>query len=94
MTRGRGLDSDALASLGTPFCITREGRTGPGVHLAREGAEPHAGALTFASERAEGIVAAVSQGCEGQEQRAPRPLRDGATERVATAYPPVCEHDN
>ncbi len=60
---GPGLDSDALAKLGTPFYTTREGGTGLGVHLARQGAEQHGGALTFASAPGEGTVATLRLPC-------------------------------
>ena len=61
---GPGLDSDALAKLGTPFYTTREGGTGLGVHLARQGAEQHGGSLTFTSARGEGTVATLRIPCE------------------------------
>ena len=57
---GAGLDADALARIGTAFYTTRAGGTGLGVHLARQAAEQHGGALTFTSAPAEGTVATLT----------------------------------
>ena len=56
---GCGLDAAALARVGTAFYTTRPDGTGLGVHLARQAAEQHGGALTYTSEPGAGTVATL-----------------------------------
>lgn len=57
---GPGLDDVALARLGEPFYTTRDDGTGLGVHLARQAATQHGGALTYASSPGAGTVATLT----------------------------------
>ncbi len=56
---GCGLDAAALARIGTAFYTTRPDGTGLGVHLARQVAEQHGGALTYTSAPGAGTVATL-----------------------------------
>lgn len=57
---GRGMESDALARIGTPFYTTRSNGTGLGVHLARGIFEQHDGSLRFESEKGHGTTAVIT----------------------------------
>ena len=57
---GRGMSSEVLARIGTPYFTTREGGTGLGVLLARAVAVQHGGELIHASIPGAGTTATIT----------------------------------
>jgi signal transduction histidine kinase len=56
---GKGMSTEELARVGTPFFTTREGGTGLGVVLARAVIEQHGGDVTYASDAGRGTRVTV-----------------------------------
>ena len=66
---GRGMPTDVLERIGTPFFTTRADGTGLGVAIARSVAKAHGGNLSYESDVGKGTSAILSLPVHGRECR-------------------------